>query len=488
MAYKHGIDVREQPTSVKPPVRAEGCLPVIVGAAPIHLAAYESLDAASSAVNKPILCQNYKEAVEQLGYKPDFKNYGIAEAIYVFFVLYGTGPVVFINVLDPKKHTKNVTATTVNVVDHVATVNDDVVIDASLVVKGGTGSTTLQKDTDFTASYDDKGNLVIELLSGGSAYEQTTLSVAYKAIDPTKVTKEDVIGGIDVSTGASKGLECVSDVYGRLGMVPGQIGAPGFSNDAEVAAIMASKAASVTGTFTAYAEVDIDTNEVQKYSDVYAYKSKNGLTSVYQHLNWPMVSNTDKQFHMSTMWMAQQCLLTSGNDDIPYKSPSNKEAKITGLCLADGTEVEVPKTNGDYLNGIGVSTCINYAGKWRTWGNRMACYPNNTDPKDAFQVCRAMFNWDRQTIIRTYFDTVDENLAPKTIQSIVDSENIRMNGLVAGEYIAAGSCEYRGDANPTTDIIDGMFNLHKVFTPFVPARHITMIQEFDPEAYKAFLG
>ena len=60
MAFRHGVYKQEVATSLISPVRTESGLPVIVGTAPIHLAADEE---ALQNVNKPQLIYNYNEAV-----------------------------------------------------------------------------------------------------------------------------------------------------------------------------------------------------------------------------------------------------------------------------------------------------------------------------------------------------------------------------------------------------------------------------------------
>lgn len=478
MSYYHGIKTSEQATAIKPAVNTEGCLPVIVGVAPIHLAT----DPAEP--NTPELCYTYAEAVAAFGYKPDFGKYGIAEAIYTFFSLYGVSPVIFINVLDKTKHKTAVSSEQVTVTDHAAVIKSDVVMD-TLVVKSSENK--LNADTDYTAAYDDEGNLVITLVSGSSHYSDETLTVSYDKIDPSKVTKEDVIGGIDLETGKEKGMEVINTIFTKLGVVPGMIGAPGYSDNAEVAAVMASKAASVSGLFKAVAIIDGSTTAVKKYTDVYAWKNKANITNKYQVVCWPMATMGTKKLHLSTIFMATQALLTYENDDIPYKSPSNKTAQMDGLCLEDGTPVELGLSSANYLNGNGIVTAINLFGGWKLWGNNTACYPTNTDPKDRFFCVRAMFNWDQQTFIRTYWTDVDQPMMKRYIQSIVDSENIRMNGLVSAGVILAGSCEYREADNPATSIVDGISHIHKTFIPPVPNREIDVVYEFDSEQYAALM-
>lgn len=478
MSYYHGIKTSEQATTIKPAVNTEGCLPVIVGVAPIHLAT----DPAE--LNTPVLCYTYAEAVAAFGYKPNFGDYGIAEAIYTFFSLYGVSPVIFVNVLDKSKHKMAVSAAQLVVTDHTVTIKADVLKD-TLVVKSF--EATLAVDTDYTASFDDDGSLVIALVSSSSHYSDETLTVSYDKIDPSKVTTEDIIGGIDAETGKEKGLEVINTIFTKLGVVPGMIGAPGYSDNAEVAAVMASKAASISGLFKAVSIIDGSTTVAKKYTDVYEWKNKANITSKYQVVCWPMATMGTKKLHLSTVFMATQALLTYENDDIPYKSPSNKTAQIDGICLSDGTAVELGLSSANYLNGNGIVTAINLFGGWKLWGNNTACYPTNTDPKDRFFCVRAMFNWDQQTFIRTYWTDVDQPMMKRYIQSIIDSENIRMNGLVSSGVILAGSCEYREADNPATSIVDGISHIHKTFIPPVPNREIDVVYEFDSEQYAALM-
>lgn len=478
MSYYHGIKTSEQDTAIKPAVNTEGCLPVIVGVAPIHLAT----DPAEP--NTPVLCYQMSEAVAAFGYKPDFGKYGIAESIYTFFSLYGVSPVIFINVLDKTKHKTSVSNEQVPITDHTGIIKSDVLMD-TLVVKSSEDK--LNIDTDYTAAYDDEGDLVITLVSSGSHYSDETLTVSYDKVDPSKVTNEDIIGGIDAETGKEKGLEVINTIFTKLGVVPGMIGVPGYSDNAEVAAVMASKAASISGLFKAVAIIDGSTTVAKKYTDVYAWKNKANVTSKYQVVCWPMATMGTKKLHLSTIFMVTQALLTYDNDDIPYKSPSNKTAQIDGLCLDDGTPVELGLSSANYLNGNGIVTAINLFGGWKLWGNNTACYPTNTDPKDRFFCVRAMFNWDQQTFIRTYWTDVDQPMMKRYIQSIVDSENIRMNGLVSAGVILAGSCEYREADNPATSIVDGISKIHKTFIPPVPNREIDVVYEFDSEQYAALM-
>lgn len=475
MAYKHGVYVQEQATSLVPPVNVEGCVPVVIGTAPIHLASKPAK------VNKPVVCYSYADAVEQLGYSDDWKSYTLCEAMYTAFSLYGVAPIIFINVLDPAVHKEEVANEQVTVTKKVAIIEDAVILDTLKV-------TGLTADVDYVVSRDDKGNTVITIDDDSSHASDENVTVSYTKVKAKAVTKTDIIGGVDIETGANKGLEVLEDVFSVTSIVPGVLIAPGWSNIPEVAAVMATKVNRINGVFRGVTFVDLDTISVKKYSDVPAWKNKHNYTSEDQYVLWPRCYVGDKVFHMSSHAIGVNGVVLANNDDIPYESPSNKSIKIEGTCLYDGTEVVLNLTTANYLNGNGVATAINHIGGWKLWGDEMACYPANTDPKDRFLCVRMMFNWHRQTFIRTYFNKVDGPLRRRNLDTIVNSERVRLNGLVAQEVLIAGDISFTADENPTTSLIDGIVKFHQKLTPPVPMRDIEDVIEFDTTAYESLFS
>ena len=479
MAYKHGVYVNEIATSLVPPVNVEGCLPVFFGTAPVHLAKNPAK------ANEPVLCHSYAEAVDALGYSDDWDKYTLCEAIYSQFALYGVAPVVFVNVLDPQQHKVVVTGQSAAVADKKTIVTDAVLLD-TLEVKDN--ETVLQTGTDYEAAYDEKGQLLITLLSESSHSSVSTITFGYTKLTPEAVQASDVIGGVDLETGKYKGLETLNSIFSKLGMVPGMIAAPGWSQQSEVAAVMAAKVDNINGIFKGVAFVDVDTTVAKKYSEVSAWKNTNNYTSENEAVCWPMTTLGGKKYHLSTHLIGVCGATDSDSDDIPYVSQSNKKLQADGLCLADGTEIELAKENADYLNGQGIVTALNFIGGWKLWGNETGCYPSNTDPKDRFLCVRRMFNWYYQTFIRTYFSKVDTPLIRRNIDTIIDSENVRLNGLVAQGVLIAGDIEFRDTENPTTSLIDGIVKFHTRFTPPVPMRGIENVIEFDPAAYRSLFA
>lgn len=482
MAYKHGVYVREVPTSIIPAVNSMAGLPVIFGTAPVHLAT------TPAPANKPVLCHSYAEAVAAFGYSDNWHDYTLCEAIYSQFALFAVGPVVLVNVLDIAVHKTTVIATNKNMVDGVITLLDPVIL-TSLSVQLTQEGQNLVRGIDYEALYNDKEQLVITPLDGGQVTsDKTSLYVKYDKLDPAAIGSDEIIGGIDTVSGAVEGLECLNQVFPLYGLVPGMVLAPGWSQYPEVAAVMSAKSGNINGHFTAISLVDVPTDKVQKYTDVPIWKNQNNYTGTNQVVCWPKVRMGEKTYCLSTQLMAVMGTVDASNDDVPYESPSNKNLQANGACLADGAEVVLGPEQATYLNSQGLVTALNFMGGWKVWGNHTGCYPTNTDPKDAFICIRRMNNWLAQTFIQTYWAKVDKPITRRLIDTVVDSENIRLNGLMARGFILGGRVEFVKEENPVTDLMDGIMRFHTYWTPPTPARVIDNVIEYDPSYFSTLFA
>ena len=473
MAFKHGVFYNELATSIIPTLTVARPT-VVVGTAPLHLASNPA------PVNTPILCSTYSDYVEQFGYSGDF-TFTTDEAAYVHFALYNVKPLIVINVLDPATHIKAATKQLSGVTTS-AKVQCRALL-SSLTAKSG--ETNLTKGTDYTVKYED-GELVFTVknknkITGGA------VTLSYNELDPSKVTTADIIGGVDAATGKNKGLECINDVYPRLGLLPGCVIAPGYSHDSEVAAVMKSKVVNINGCFNTICAVDLDTSTVTKYSD--AYEAKNALNLVDNNMFvcWPMSTLGGEKYHLSTHAAAIMSRTDADNDDIPYVSPSNKTLQADGFCLKDGTEILIAKDHADYLNSIGIVTGLNLNG-YRLFGNRTSIYPAATDPKDVFIAVRRMIQYIGNNIILTFFNYVDQPINRRLIETVESSVQQFLNGLAADEAILGGTITFAEEDNPLTNLIDGKIKFHLDVGFVVPAENIQFDVEFDPSWYETLFS
>jgi phage tail sheath protein FI len=474
MPYQHGIYVQENPTSVVPPIVSNSGVQVVVGTAPINLAK-DPL----GVVNKPIIAYSWKEAIENLGYSDDWDSYTLCEVMDASFRRIGVAPVIFINVLDPETH-KTAETKTVILTNDEGIINTLGIVLDSVVVKDSGAATTYNKDTDYTVAFNSDGYLVVSIIDGGLIPAETTeLTVEFDKLDPSLVDQDDIIGGYDIVTGKYTGLEVISQVYPRLGIVPGLILTPGYSQIPEVASVIDVKSEAINGSFNCMNVLDIDSSTVKLYQDAPTWKNTNAYTSKRTILCWPKAKIGEKIYWFSSIKAAITAYTDAQNDNVPYVSPSNKQLPITATVLADGTEVYLDQLQANYLNGAGIVTAINING-WRSWGNNTAAYPSNTDPKDRFIPIRRVFDWWGNTFILTYFQKVDDPGNYRLIENLVDSENIRGNGFQARGQIAGARIEFRQEDNPITEILNGRIQFIQKIGAFPPAENIVNVLEFDP--------
>ena len=547
MAFRHGAYGSESPTSLLTPTSIDSGLVVAFGTAPVHLAKNPAK------ANKPVLCYQYKEYVENFGYTGDFSSFTLDEVAKSQFVLFGMAPAVFVNVLNPEKHfnekteefggvsenpvtiggavlldTVEVTSSGVETVtleggvdysvdtpdsdttvidiivgkklpadeitisynlDTDSVVTDCAIADLPITLPGGitdlvvtaeeTFTNTLVADVDYTAAYNSDGECVFTILDDSKIVDDV-VNISWHEVDPSQVTEDDIIGGIDLVTGDATGLELVEEVYPRFGLVVGSIIAPKFSQSPTVAAVMKAKCTNINDIFRAVALVDIPTDEVINYTDAPAYKNNKNLNDTSLIACYPKVALGDEQYFLSTQMAGLMNKVDSEHDDIPYKSPSNESLQCDSSILADGTEKFLSLSQANYLNSQGIVSALNFVGGFKLWGNYTTCWPSNTDVKDYFIPIRRMFNWINNSLVTTFWSQIDDPLNKRLIERVIDSANIWFNGLTAKGAILGGRVELLADDNTTTDLMSGIIRFRVYITPPSPAETLEFIQEYDP--------
>ena len=487
MAFKHGVYKQEVPTGIVPPAPSEAGLPVIIGTAPVFLGT--SQDALSN-VNKPQLVYSYSEAVQLFGFSKDWENYTLCEFIYSQFALFAMSPCVLINVFDPAKHCESVTGASVEISGAEVNLGANVLMNnfaASLPQEGAETPVKCVLGEDYALAYDDDGNLILSVMTGGKLDGKSAVTLSYYKAKPELVTKADIIGGVSITTGKEEGLELVNRVFPKFRLVPGLLAAPKWSCDAGVAAVMRAKMDNINGVFTGQSVIDIPTDALtgaDLYTEVPEWKNRNNYMAERQIVCWPKIKLGDDVFYLSTQLIGLMNKTDAGNDDVPYETPSNKLLQMNACVNAAGDEIDLGLDQANYLNGQGIVTALNWIGGWRAWGNRTGCYPTNTDPKDAFIPIRRMFDWIGNEFILTFWQKVDAPMTPRLVKTIVNSYNIRLNGLAARQFILGGRVEFQESENALTDLMNGILRFHIYITPPPPAEQIVGILEFDPEYFQ----
>lgn len=482
--YKHGIRTSRQATSVSIPVTSDGCIQCVIGTAPVNLAAdpYDT-------VNKPFACLSKPDAVSAVGYSTDFKNYTLCQSIYAAFDVFAVAPLILINVLDPTTHVKASVSKTYTVENGKIVIPETGILLDQLSIGAAEGETVYDVDEDYVASFNSDGTVTVSIVKTGAAKDAASLKASFVQLDPSAVTYEDIIGAIDVQSKKKTGMELVNMVYPKYGYVPTLLLAPGWSHIPAVALALAAKAASISSIFTGKCVVDIDSSEgkADAIDEVKEFKDNSAISDRSEIAMWPMVNAGDYTLYYSAMMAANLQYLAANNNGVPSASPSNKDAKITGLCLADGTEVlpDMDEAN-DYCNACGVVTAINMNG-WKNWGNNTAVYPSSTDPIDRWINIVTIFDYIENNFKQTFFSKVDDLTNYRLIDEVVSGFNMQLNGLQGSDDIAGGEITFDHNENPIENILNGSIVFHTKVGGYTPAEDISNVFEFDPTITQAAL-
>lgn len=472
MAEFYGARVTEKPSTISAPVTASTGV-MAFGTAPVHQV--------GGPVNEIVLAHSYAEAVSSLGYSEDWEKYTLCEVVYSHFQLYGAGPLLLVNVLDPATHKTAVAAADKAVSGGQVDLGADAIPASVVVKKTASASTAAERGTDYDVFYSG-GTCIVEVLSGGSIASASTLNIAYDKVDfnASDLTNA-VIGGFDTATGKSTGLELADLAYFKTKIIPDILIAPGFSDVTTVAAVLAAKAKSLSVVFRSFALVDLPVNEtVKTYTQAVAAKSASGsFQSEKEAVCWPKLKLGDKIFHFSTQMAGQMAALAAQNGGIPSDPPSNKTIQADAAVLHDETELTLGIDQANYVRGQGIVTALNFIDGMTAWGASCACAPGNSDPKDTYISSARMVNYIANSLILTYWQYIDRKMDRRLATAIADAVNIWLNGLTNQGHLLGGRCEIVKEENPDTDLVAGIVRPHLYLGFPGPAQTIDFVVEYD---------
>lgn len=341
--------------------------------------------------------------------------------------------------------------------------------------------TALVADVDYIASFNDDGTVSLALITGGAGDGATTLTVSGSILDASKVTADDIVGGVNIATGAETGLEVIRQVYPKLSKAPAILLAPRFSKNAQVCAALQAKCRKINGLFDAVCYIDLDCSAdgAQKYTDVAEQKTRQTATSREAYPLWLYTKVGETVYSGSSMAAAATVYNDGQNGDRPVASPSNVTVPISAACLEDGTEVLLDQEQGTFLNDQGIATFIRSGTDFVIWGNETAAYPKTADPKDMFLCIRRFFNYAWTSFVLDNMSKLDKPMNPKRLQSIIDSENMKGSKYVSEEACASYRMVADTEKNTAAELVAGHYHFYLYCTPFPPLKQMNVTMEYE---------
>lgn len=302
--------------------------------------------------------------------------------------------------------------------------------------------------------------------------------------DVSDVTATDIIGG--VTGGVRTGLALVEEVFPRFRLVPGQVLAPGFSSTPAVALAIGAACREICGHFRATGIFEVPAS-VKLYTDVPAWINDNNLTdpNLICMFGSPVYNGTAEHGSIHLAGVIGQ--RDAENSGIPFWSPSNKKLQCEGMSHA-GQALHLTPTEAAYLNGNGIVTGLNMIGGLMAWGDQTTAYPGNTDVKDTSIPIRRMFSWVANTLVLTSWQYVSNPLRRRMIETVQDTFNVWLNGLVGREFLLGGRVTFEMADNPKSDLLGGKVRWHVYLAPPQAARELNFVLEYDPSYLNTLYG
>ena len=480
MPYKHGTYGEMQATQDALSPSGVGTLPVYFGRLPIH----QIMDY-SGKVNTPILVQSFSDAQAKVGYSDNWQDYDLCEAIYAHFKndIQVIGPIVLVNVLDPDTIQTPEQQVQVILANGQGYIESDKVILKTCSIEGKT------LGVDFSVEYTTDGSKV--LLKDLTGNMTSPVTVTFDEVNPDAITATEVIGGTNPTTGVKTGISVVDLVYSKYNMIPTILAAHGWSYIPEVDAALKAAAQKINGHWYAWVNSDLaadsSANNIEKAK---TWKKSNGYDGAGEAPCWPMAKNGDRIFHLSTLATVTMQWVDYQNDNIPYETPSNKPIDITGVCLADGTDLYFDQVQANELNAKGIRTATYWGGRWVLWGPHTGAYEYGRDmeARDKFDSSVRMFYYLINTFQSQYGADVDKPLNRSRVETILNNFQEWIDTLVTRGALLYGTIEFNETSNPTSDIVEGDFVFDVASTTTPPDKSLTAKVRYTSRGIDVLFG
>lgn len=443
MAFHHGTETKRENGGSVAVSTVDSAIIGIVGTAPI------------GAVNDLTVCQTTK----------DFSKFGVIlnkgftlPDAFDILARYASGKVYVVNVLDPTKHKTNIT--------NEALTQDTNTLRAQ-TAHPGLLNLTLVSDRTLT----DGTDYSVDMQTGEIIFKEkhTELQATYDYADPTKVTEEDIKGGIDSVTGKRKGFELLRDGFNLFGADAKILICPEFDKTASCAAALSTlaeqlkavayvqlpKGTSLSKAIQARGPIGVlnasASSERVRHFYPYALGSSNTLESLAVHAaGLRMKTDTDNGYWFST---------------------SNRQLQgVIGMEVPLTARVDDEQSETNLLNAVGITTIFNSFGTgFRLWGNRSSNYPTVTHIIN-FETALRTGDLIDESIRRTELQFIDRPIDDALIDSLLETVDTYLRALPS---IVGYSVSLDYDTDLVDEFSKGHVPLMYEYTPKLPAELIS---------------
>jgi len=313
------------------------------------------------------------------------------------------------------------------------------------------------------------------------AAENLLLKFTFKILDTGTITSSQIIG--TNTAGVRTGSKCLELVFNTFGFTPKILIAPVYI---ELVAV-ATEFIALAEKYRAIALIDapVTTTVSQAIAGRGPASTINFKTSSYRaYLLCPhlKVYDADSDSNINAPY-SQFMAGVMANVDLNegyWVSPSNHAIQgIVGTEYVVTASVNDASTEANLLNEKGITTTFTgYGTGTRTWGNRSAAFPANTDPKNFIPI-RRIADVVHESLEQAMLPFIDKPINQATIDAIRDTGNGFFRTLIGrGACLSGSKCVYSAD-NTAEELAAGHVIFDLVFMGPTPAERITFKSFLD---------
>jgi len=458
--YLHGVETIEVDQGARPVLVVKSSVIALVGLAPI------------GTKNEPILVLSPNDAAQ---FGQQLPGFTIPQALDAIFKQ-GPATVIVVNTFDSITNTEQITLESKTITGGKLKLSSAPIGAVTVFLTDGTTAFTGVEGVDY--SIDAFGNFTA--LSAVAA-EDLVLKFSFKTFDSGTVTSAQIIG-TNVS-GVRTGSKCLELVFNTFGFTPKILIAPVYI---ELLAV-ATEFLALAEKYRAIALIDapVGTSVSAAIVGRGPASTMNFKTSSYRaYLLCPhlKVYDADSDSNINapySQFMAGVIANVDLNEGY-WVSPSNHTiAGIVGTEFIVTSAVNDASTEANLLNEKGITTTFTgYGTGTRTWGNRSAAFPTNTDPKNFIPI-RRIADIVHESLEQAMLPFIDKPINQATIDAIRDTGNGFFRALIGrGACLSGSKCVYSAD-NTAEELALGHVTFDLVFMGPTPAERITFKSFLD---------
>ena len=331
----------------------------------------------------------------------------------------------------------------------------------------------------------NSGDKFFTILKRRTFVATTDLNIAYSWFNSSSVVANDIIGGIDGTTGVRTGIALLDLAFSVTGIIPKILIAPVYDELQTVCDALLLQCPKLRARHPNCAPAATTiAGAIASRGDAGSYNnwdtSNPRLIPVYPYVYKPdplHPTSPGQPFPYSAyfagMWAAS--INSTGLQQSPSNLPlAGFKVPVNPISFGLGD----PFCDASILNAAGINTIFNFRTGPRSWGNRAASFPTASDISTFMNVLLVQDILD-ESVLMASLAFQDKTLDLSLIDSIVSGVNGLINSMILSKALLAGECYYDKNLNTPAQLAQGQAIISYRDLPPPPAEGVKFQSYID---------